>query len=82
MSRIRTIGQAYKELKLSDPNTAITQHSIRQLILSGQLPAFQSGNKYLFDLDVLEGYLSNPAEISTVTKQNHTYGNIKPVNVR
>jgi len=78
MPRIRTIKQAHTELKANDPNTALTEHSIRQLILTGQLPAFQSGNKYLVDLDVLETHLQNIPSLQAVP----AYGNIRPINIK
>lgn len=60
MLRMRTINEAHAELKAADPDTALTPHFIRQLILSGSVPHVKAGNKYLVELDALERYLSNP----------------------
>ena len=48
MPKIRTIQEAYNELKKSDPETAVTPHAIRQMILSGVLPHIKAGKKYFF----------------------------------
>lgn len=60
LPRMRTIKEAAAELKAMDANTAITEHHIRQLALSGVLPRVQAGKKLLINLDLLIEYLSNP----------------------
>ena len=57
MPKIRTIQEAYNELKKSDPETAVTPHAIRQMILSGVLPHIKAGKKYLINMSVLENLL-------------------------
>ena len=56
MPRMRTIQEAAKELKQSDPNTAITPYAIRQLVISGKIPYVSAGRKRLINMDVLERY--------------------------
>lgn len=56
---IRTIDQAYDELKKRDPDTAISRHMVRQLVKTGIVPSIQSGNKKLVDVDVLEQYVAD-----------------------
>lgn len=51
--RMRTLPQAYKELKETDPNTAITLRAIRKLVSSGEVPSFKIGNKVLINFDLL-----------------------------
>ncbi len=58
MARIRTIEKAYNEIKALDPNTCITRHYIRQLVINGEIPSKKAGNRYTFDLDVLLSYLA------------------------
>ena len=55
--RTRTIDSAFEELKKIDPNTAVSKHYIRQLIISNKIPYRKAGNKYLFDFDRLVEYL-------------------------
>ena len=51
MQRIRTIRQAAAEIRKTDPETAVTEYAIRQLVKSGQIPAVMSGNKALLNMD-------------------------------
>ena len=57
MAKYRTINQAYECIKALDADTAITQHALRQLVVSGQMPSMRVGKKYLIDLDILSGLL-------------------------
>lgn len=61
MPKMRTIQEAYNELKKSDPETAVTPHAIRQMILSGVLPHIKAGKKYLINIDILNDFLSGQA---------------------
>ena len=54
--RARTIDSAFEELKKIDPNTAVSKHYIRQLVISNKIPYRKAGNKYLFDFDRLVEY--------------------------
>lgn len=56
--RIRTISQAFEEIKEADPKTAITTYRIRQLVIDGVIPSTKSGTKYLIDLDKLQSYFT------------------------
>ena len=58
MARIRTIEKAYEEIRQLDPNTCITKHRIRQLVINGDIPSQKAGSRYLLDLDRLLKYLS------------------------
>ena len=55
--RTRTIDGAFEELKQIDPNTAISKHYIRQLVISNKVPSRKAGKKYLLDFDKLIAYL-------------------------
>ena len=57
IKRLRTIDQAYRELKAMDPDTAISKHYIRSIVLTGQLPHLQVESKRLIDLDDLMTYI-------------------------
>lgn len=56
--RIRTINKAWEELRQMDPDTAVSQHFIRTLVVNGEIPSKRSGNRYLIDFDKLLKYLS------------------------
>ena len=58
--RMRTVHEAAQELKAIDEHTAVTEHHIRQLALSGVLPRVQAGRKLLINFDTLIEYLQNP----------------------
>ena len=55
--KIRSVQAAYAEIKEADPATAITEHMIRKIVYGGEIPTIQTGNKKLFDLEVLLHYL-------------------------
>ena len=60
--RMRTVGEAARELKKLDANTAVTEYHIRRLVLSGKLPRLKAGKKYLINFDTLLDYLAQPGE--------------------
>lgn len=68
--RMRTVHEAAQEIKMLDENTALTQWRIRELVLSGILPAVRAGNKLLINLDTLFEYLENPTAEKFQPKQN------------
>jgi hypothetical protein len=53
MARIRTLPQAFKEIKETDPGTSITLNALRQWVKLGKLPHVTAGKTNLIDLDVL-----------------------------
>lgn len=57
MSKIRTIKAAHEEIKMQDPNTALTEFRIRQMVISGEIPSRKAGRKYLIDVDNLSEYM-------------------------
>lgn len=61
MPRMRTIKEAHQELKQLDPNTAVTEYYIKQLVLSGRVPFVTAGRKRLLNFDALLSFLENPA---------------------
>lgn len=60
--RLRTVDEAYKDIKRMDPNTKVTKYFLKTLVKTGTVPSLKVGNrKRLIDLDLLIRYLSNPA---------------------
>ena len=74
LPRMRTIEQAALWLRQADPDTAFTKTALRRLVVTGQLPSVRVGQKYLIDLDALEGFLSGitTAETSETTGRRIT----------
>lgn len=56
-NQVRTIKQAADYLRSCDPDTPITEYTIRHWILTGDLPMIRAGNKYLVNLETLTNYL-------------------------
>ena len=66
--KMRTISEAMKWLRESDPETAFTENALRQMIVAGQFPSVRIGKKYLVNLEVLSDFLrgSTPVETEAV----------------
>ena len=59
--RLRTVDEAYNDIKRMDPNTKVTKYFLKTLVKTGTVPSLKVGNrKRLIDLDLLIRYLSNP----------------------
>ena len=61
LSRMRTLDEAYTELRKLDPNTAVSKYFIRRLALSGKIPTVMCGRKRLLNFDGLLAYLNGNA---------------------
>ena len=53
MCRIRSIRDAAKLFREMDPNTEITEATIRKMIAEGTIPAKKTGSKYLVNVDLI-----------------------------
>lgn len=51
--RIRSIRETAKMFKEMDPETQLTEYTIRIMVSNGVIPAFKTGNKYLINVDLL-----------------------------
>ena len=72
MARMRTIPEAIRYIKTNDPDSALTPHALRLLVLSGKFPHVQIGAKRLVDVDLLERFMSGefvPQNIETSVAQ-------------
>lgn len=58
LARMRTLDEAYAELKQLDSGTAVSKYFIRQLALSGAIPTVMAGRRRLINFDGLLAYLS------------------------
>lgn len=57
--RMRTIKECMEEIKKADPNTAVREYFIRDLVNSNSIVHISAGRKTLINLDVLFEYLGN-----------------------
>ena len=53
MCRMRSVRETARYFKELDPDTQITEHTIRKLIADGTIPALKTGVKYLINLDLM-----------------------------
>jgi len=65
--RMRTLSALAEHYRNLDPDTAITEHFLRQQILAGKIPVTYAGNKRLIDIDDSDYFLSS-ASTTTVTE--------------
>lgn len=49
--RMRSIREVAKYFKDMDPDTQITEYTLRKMISEGTIPAVKTGAKYLINLD-------------------------------
>lgn len=56
--RMRTIDNAYAEIKKLDPNTDFTKRALRRMVSQKEIPTTEVGNKNLINLDLLIAKLS------------------------
>ena len=64
MCKIRSIKQAAEYFRQLDPETQITEYTLRKLIADGTIPSITTGNKHLVNLDQVLS-LFEPACVST-----------------
>lgn len=75
--RMRTISEAAKWVKETDPHTALTPTAIRRLVIGGDIPSRRAGTKYLINLDTLEIYMRG--ELQAPSTPAPGFGEIRPV---
>jgi len=60
--RIRTIRAAAEFFKAQDPETCLTETTIRTLVRSGKVASTKIGNRHLISIEALEAYLQGQTE--------------------
>lgn len=78
-ARMRTIDGCVQQLKAEDPETQITKHALRQLVISQKIKSVRVGVKYLIDYDALLAYLSDPPEIGEEKEEYQQYGKLRKI---
>ncbi len=53
MCRMRSIRDTAKFFRENDPDTEITESTLRKMISEGTIPAVKTGVKYLINLDLV-----------------------------
>ena len=76
MTRMRTIDQAIAQLRQDDPQSCLTRHALRQMVLSGAVPHVRAGQKYLVNYDGLLSVLAGEAKSAELDAQ---YGQIRRI---
>ncbi len=70
--KMRTLPEAFRELKAADPNTAYTLRALRTAVNKGEIPVVAVGSKRLINLDKLFEMLNTPS-----FEENNTYAGRK-----
>lgn len=72
---MRIAKEIAKEIKALDPNTGLSESSIRRLIKEGKIQSIQVGNRHLINLDLVIEFLSTPPPITIISptpdEKNH-----------
>ena len=83
LPKMRTIDQTYIYLKKLDPETAITKHLIRLLVMDGKIPSMKVGNKHLLDisnvLSFFDSYTYGCGDTSEVNKLDNKKEGLKKI---
>lgn len=62
MCRMRSIRETAQFFKEMDPDTQITEKTLRNMIAEGTIPAVRTGVKYLLNVDLLLDMFGNSAD--------------------
>ena len=74
--RMRTIPEAYKEIKTKDPNTCVTKSAFRRMVKTGCIPSIPVGSKTLVAMENVEAYFENGL---IIPEETPVAGKIRPV---
>ncbi len=69
LPRMRTIKKAIEEIKELDPNTALNESQLRQMVKAGKIQKVTAGRHTLINLDLLIEYLASDAYQNGETAQ-------------
>lgn len=72
--KMRTITQAFKEIKTADANTALTERALRCAVKRGEIPCVKIGSKTLVSMDAVAAYMNGAA---AVPLRSDRYGQIR-----
>lgn len=78
-ARMRTINGLYNQIHTMDPESQVSKHFLRQLIITGKVKSVKSGSKYLADLDHVLEYLTNPPDEYEIEKSEASFGKLRKI---
>lgn len=79
LPRMRTAEGVLRELRAFDPNTEISLHFVRKLILSGKLPVVCAGCRKMVDVDRVLDYLAQGEQLEDAQAGAAQYGQIRRI---
>ncbi len=80
--RMRTAPQAAAEFRKADPETAVKENFIRDMIRSGQLHVVQVGKKQLIDFDELLALIDNSFKLRPIGEpEAQSHRSIAPIHL-
>ena len=80
LPQIRTMQDAYKMIKDSDPNTSLSYYLFRQMILNGEIPSIKTSGRYLLNMkDVEERFATQSSAPIPITVPEEIYSGIRAV---
>lgn len=60
--RMRSVRETARILKENDPETELTEYTLRKMISEGTIPVVRTGTKFLINVDLLLNMFGNPAD--------------------
>lgn len=80
LPRMRTLKKAIEEIKELDPNTALNESQLRQMVKTGKIQKVTAGRHVLINLDLLIAYLASDAYQNGDTAQpDPQYGKLRRI---
>lgn len=70
MCRMRSIRETAEFFKKMDPETQLTEKTIRTMVAEGSIPVFKTGKKYLINVDVLIDMFNTPINRNRIVVKN------------
>jgi hypothetical protein len=67
-AKIRTIKEAYEMIKESDPGSSLSYFNFRRIVLSGAIPSFMNGNRYLLNYSDVDEYFNGGGYMATIAE--------------
>ena len=78
LARMRTVKEAYTEIKKADPDTALSFRALERIVKKEKIPVVLIGRKHLIDLDTLFDYLKDPDKYAK-DDEPEGYGKIRAI---
>lgn len=67
MARYRSIKDTIEYCRENDPDTALTEWALRNMVNTGKISCLMVGNKHLIDIDTLDEQLAALRELQQET---------------